>query len=96
VGSSATPHATGELVREEIASCKGTSFVARIDVPGVPECFLVVLRDSQDFEPRIQQAAVTWRVTAREREVLPHVTSLLRKSRCDSRSRLVASFWATL
>ena len=115
-----SPRATRELVRDQIAACEDASFVARIDAPGVPECFLVVLRDSQDFEARIQQAAMVWKVTAREREVLRrvvrgdsnkeialqlqchegsverHVTSLLRKSRCDSRSRLVASFWATL
>jgi DNA-binding CsgD family transcriptional regulator len=115
-----SPRATRDLVRDQIAACEDASFVARIDAPGIRECFLVVLRDGKDFEARIQQATVAWRVTAREREVLRrvvrgdsnkeialqlqchegsverHVTSLLRKSRSDSRSRLVSRFWTMI
>jgi DNA-binding NarL/FixJ family response regulator len=111
------PRSTREQIRHEIAREGSDQSAARIDAPGMPERFLVVLRQAVDVDARLRTAAVRWGVTRREFDVLRgvvrgdsnkeialrlalhegsverHVTSLLRKARCDGRSRLVARFW---
>jgi len=107
-------------LRDAIAGAPDTkSFVARLDAPGVPECFLVVFREpGATLDARLQTAAQDWGASARERDVLRllvsgdankeialklgcsevsverRVTALLRKAKCDGRSRLIARFWA--
>ena len=108
-------------LREALAGRDTGSLVARLDAPGLPDRFLVVLREKQELlDCRLRAAGKQWRATPRELDVLRgvvagdsnkeialrlgchegsverHVTALLRKARCDGRSRLVARFWTDL
>ena len=111
--------AAQQLLREAIEGQGGKSSVARLEAPGLPESYLVVLRDDEIvLRARLAEAQRRWALTRRELDVLQwvvagdsnkeialkvglhessverYVTSLLRKTRCDGRSRLVARFWA--
>ncbi len=115
------PGDTHSRIREAILRRPDDAFVARIDAPGAPECYLVVLRDAdRTLAGRLREARARWRLTPRECDVLRpvvtgeagkeialklgmhdrsverHMTNILRKARCDSRSRLIARFWTAL
>ena len=112
--------AVQERLRNAIAGGDHVSSVARLDAPGLPESFLVMLRDAEGVLcARLVDVQRRWGVTHRELEVLRwvvsgdsnkeialkvrlhessverHVTALLRKAKCDARSRLVACFWTS-
>jgi DNA-binding CsgD family transcriptional regulator len=106
------------LIRSALAGGTDGTFTGRLNVPGLPECFLVVLRDvDRSLDARLAEARRRWRLTRRETETLKeivsgkgnkeiavtldvhlgsverHVTSIFRKSRSESRTQLVVSFW---
>lgn len=112
---------TLERLKNAIAGHEHASFVSRLEAPGTPECFLVVLRDSgTTLEARLVMAVRNWGASEREIEVLRRlvagdsnkeiavklgcsevsverrVTKLLRKAKCDGRSRLIATFWTAV
>ncbi|HEX7477825.1 MAG TPA: LuxR C-terminal-related transcriptional regulator [Polyangiales bacterium] len=113
------PHGLTARLLSAIDGTHGPSISTPVAAPGLPELFVIVLRDQADgLELRLQRAAAHWKPTRRERDVLRHlaagdankeiavklacseaniehhVTSLLRKARCDGRCRLIARFWA--
>jgi DNA-binding CsgD family transcriptional regulator len=112
------PHAARESIRRTIAQSGAAALVSKLNLPGIPECFLVVLRDEDSFlSQRLRTLRGEWKTTPAESAVLRWlvtgdsnkeiaikldrsevsveraVTSLLRKSMCGGRARLVANFW---